>query len=90
MLGVSPDSARSHQNFAAKHQLPFRLLSDPEHKVAEAYGAWGEKSFMGRKTTGIIRSTFLIDGKGVIRKAWRKVRVNGHAAEVLEEAKGLG
>jgi peroxiredoxin Q/BCP len=89
VFGVSPDGASSHRKFASKHELPFRLLSDPEHEVADAYGAWGEKTFMGRKSMGIIRSTFLIDAGGTIRKVWRKVRVKGHAAEVLEAAKAL-
>ncbi len=89
VLGVSPDSASSHRKFTSKHELPFRLLSDPEHEVADAYGVWGEKTFMGRKSMGIIRSTFLIDAGGTIRKVWRKVRVEGHAAEVLEAARAL-
>ncbi len=82
ILGVSPDSADSHRRFKAKHDLNFPLLVDADHAVAEAYGVWKEKSMYGRKYWGIERSTFLIDGAGVIREVWRKVRPKGHAEEV--------
>lgn len=84
VLGVSPDSEKSHQKFIAKHELPFQLLVDDDHAVAEAYGAWGEKSLYGRKFMGIIRSTFLIGPDGTLEKAWPKVKVAGHVDEVLE------
>ncbi len=74
----------SHDKFKAKHELDFLLLSDPEHEVAEAYGAWGDKVLYGKKFKGIIRSTFVIDPKGKIVRAERKVSVKGHAADVLE------
>ena len=87
VLGVSPDSDKSHQKFIAKHGLPFPLLVDEGHAVAEKFGAWGEKSLYGRKFMGIIRSTFLIGGDGKVTKVWPKVKVNGHVAEVLEAVK---
>ena len=73
VIGISPDNAHSHQRFRAKYNLPFVLLSDPEHVVAEKYGAWGEKSFMGKKSIGIIRSHFVIDEQGKIVDAQIKV-----------------
>ncbi len=85
VLGVSRDSTASHQKFKAKFDLPFALLSDPETKVLEAYGAWGEKVMYGKKVTGVIRSTVLIDEEGKIQKVWPKVKVDGHAEEVLGE-----
>lgn len=84
VLGVSCDSEKSHQKFAAKHDLPFPLLVDEDHRVAEAYGAWGEKSLYGRKFMGLIRSTFLIGADGKVAKSWRKVKVAGHIDEVIE------
>ena len=83
VLGVSPDSAVSHQKFKAKYSLPFPLLADQDHKVAEAYGAWGEKSMYGRKYRGILRTTFLIGKDGKITRVFEKVKPKGHAAEVL-------
>lgn len=83
ILGICPDSVESHSKFALKFLLPFKLLSDPEHAVAEKYGAWGEKVQYGKRTMGIIRSTFLIDRKGMIKKIFPKVKVDGHAEEVL-------
>ncbi|MER2560204.1 MAG: thioredoxin-dependent thiol peroxidase [Myxococcaceae bacterium] len=83
VLGVSPDSEKSHQNFIAKFNLPFPLLVDTDHSLAEAYGAWGEKSLYGRKFLGIIRSTFLIAPDGSIAHAWPKVKVDGHSEDVL-------
>lgn len=84
-MGVSPDSIESHLRFIRKHGLPFALLSDPDHAVAEAYGAWGEKTVMGRKTVGIIRSSFLIGPDGTLEKIWRNVRAEPHPAQVLAE-----
>lgn len=83
VLGVSPDSAVSHQKFKAKYSLPFPLLADQDHKVAEAYGAWGEKSMYGRQYQGILRTTFLIGKDGKIARVFEKVKPKGHAAEVL-------
>ncbi len=83
LLGVSADSAASHQKFIAKHTLPFPLLVDADHAVAEKYGAWGEKSLYGRKYFGIIRSTFLIGPDGKLAHVWPKVKVAGHNGEVL-------
>ncbi len=84
VLGVSPDSIRSHQNFKSKHELNFTLLSDPEHQVAEAYGAWGKKKMYGREYMGIIRSTFIIGKDGVVKYVFPKVKPAGHAEEVLK------
>ena len=83
VLGVSPDSPSSHLRFRQRQGLTFPLLSDPERKVASMYGAYGEKKMYGRTTMGIIRSTFLIDEEGVVRKVWRGVRAKGHVDEVL-------
>ena len=84
VIGVSPDSIKSHLKFKENHSLNFMLLSDPEHKLSEAFGAWGEKSMYGRKYFGIIRSTFILDENDEIKKEWRKVKVKGHVDEVLE------
>src|SRR5687767_13306544 len=83
VIGVSRDSVESHQKFKEKYQLSFPLASDTDGSVTEAYGVWGEKSMYGRKYMGIERATFLIDKNGIIRDIWRKVKVPGHAAEVL-------
>lgn len=83
VLGVSPDSVASHQKFATKQGLPFSLLADPEHALADAYGVWGEKSLYGRKFMGLIRATFLIGPEGKVARVWPKVKVAGHVAEVL-------
>ena len=83
VLGVSPDSEASHKKFADKFKLPFTLLSDPDHAIAEAYGTYGEKKFMGRTYMGILRTTFLIDEKGKIKKVFEKVKPDEHAREVL-------
>jgi peroxiredoxin Q/BCP len=83
VLGVSADSVDSHQKFASKHSLSFELLSDPEHKLLEAFGVWGEKKFMGKLFMGVTRSTFLLDSSGKTIKAWHKVKSVGHAQEVL-------
>jgi peroxiredoxin Q/BCP len=84
VLGVSPDDVTSHQKFKQKYRLPFPLLADRDHRVAERYGAWGEKSMYGRRYFGIKRSTFVIDEAGRITKVFEKVKPKGHAAQVLE------
>ena len=83
VLGVSTDSAKSHDKFVEKFKLPFTLLADEDKKIVEAYGVWGEKSFMGRKYMGTHRVTFLIGGDGRIKKIWPQVKPDEHAAEVL-------
>ena len=83
IVGVSKDSVANHARFKAKYDLNFTLGSDPDGAVVEAYGVWVEKAMYGRKYMGIERSTFLIDGRGIVRRVWRKVKVPGHAAEVL-------
>jgi len=89
IVGASKDSPARHDKFIAKHDLNFKLVSDEEGTLCEAYGVWQLKKFMGREFMGIVRATFLIDAKGVIREIWPKVKVKGHAAEVLEAAKAL-
>ena len=84
VLGVSPDSEASHKKFETKYKLPFTLLADKEHAIADAYGVWGEKKFMGRTYMGVLRTTFLIDEKGKIKKVFEKVKPEDHASEVLE------
>ena len=90
VIGVSPDSVESHAKFRKKYDLAVRLAADADKAVANAYGVWVENSMYGRKYMGVERSTFLIDGKGRIARSWRKVKVPGHAEEVLEAAKALG
>jgi peroxiredoxin Q/BCP len=90
VLGVSPDSVKSHDKFKLKYGLPFPLLSDPEHQVAELYGAWGEKKMYGRTYMGIIRSTFVIDEEGRIVKVFPKVKPKNHSQEVLAVLAGAG
>jgi peroxiredoxin Q/BCP len=90
--GVSPDNASSHRRFREKYDLPFTLLSDVDHAVAEKYGAWQEKTNYGRTYMGIVRSTYLIDPEGRIARAWPKVKADGHAADALtalEEERAL-
>jgi peroxiredoxin Q/BCP len=89
VVGISKDSVKRHDNFKAKHTLPFTLGSDANGDVCECYGVWKEKKLYGRVFMGIERTTFLIDGEGVVRNVWRKVRVPGHVAQVLEAAKAL-
>lgn len=89
IVGISPDSVRKHDNFKARHGLGVTLAADPDHKVAEAWGVWAEKTMFGRKYMGVERATFLIGRDGRIARAWRKVRVDGHAAAVLEAARSL-
>jgi peroxiredoxin Q/BCP len=89
VLGVSPDSEKSHQNFIAKFSLPFQLLVDPDNTLSTAYGAWGEKSMYGRSYMGVIRSTFLIAPDGTLAHAWPKVKVEGHSDDVLATIQAL-
>lgn len=89
LLGVSPDSPASHRKFREKHGLDVRLLSDEEHRVAEAYGLWVEKSMYGRTYMGVERATFLIDTSGKVARSWLKVKVPGHADEVLEAVRAM-
>lgn len=89
VLGVSPDDVASHAAFASKYGLPFTLLADPGHKVADAYGAWGTKSLYGKPVTGILRSTFLIGPDGKVLHVWKRPKTEIHADEVLGKLKGL-
>jgi len=83
VVGVSPDTVKSHDKFKVKYSLPFALLSDPDHQVAETYGAWGEKKMYGKTYEGILRSTFVIDEEGKIRKVFANVKPKNHSEEVL-------
>ena len=83
VLGVSTDGIPSHEKFRAKHGLNYPLLTDPDHAVHEAYGAWGEKKLYGKVSVGCIRTTVLVDADGVVREIWSKVRVKGHAEDVI-------
>jgi peroxiredoxin Q/BCP len=89
VIGISPDSLKKHAHFRKKHGLTTTLAADEAREAIEAYGVWGEKTMFGRKYMGVVRSTFLIDREGKIDRIWRKVRVPGHAEEVLESAKTL-
>lgn len=89
IIGISKDSAVRHDKFKAKHDLNFILASDENGTACEDFGVWKEKSMYGKKFMGIERSTFVIDGDGIIQKAWRKVKVKGHVAEVLEAVRTL-
>ena len=89
VLGISRDSLKSHENFKAKLELPFELVSDPEEKACEAFGVMKLKNMYGKQVRGIERSTFLIDGEGAIAREWRGVKVPGHAEEVLTAARAL-
>jgi peroxiredoxin Q/BCP len=89
VIGISKDSVARHDKFKAKYELPFTLASDEDGAVCEKYGTWVEKSLYGRKYMGIDRATFLIDGTGTVRKAWRKVKVPGHVEAVLDALKAL-
>jgi peroxiredoxin Q/BCP len=89
VIGVSPDSVKSHDKFAAKHNLSVVLAADEEHKALEAYGVWKEKSMYGKTSMGVERSTFLIDKAGKVAEIWRKVKVPGHAEAVLKAAQAL-
>ncbi len=89
ILGVSRDSLKSHENFKAKQGFPFELLSDQDETLCRQFDVIHEKNMYGRKVMGIVRSTFLIDSKGVLRQEWRKVRVKGHVDEVLDAVRAL-
>jgi len=89
VLGVSPDSTESHRKFKDKHGIAVTLLSDPDRRVLQAYGAWGTKKMYGKEHQGVIRSTFIIDPAGRIVRIWRRVRVKGHVDEVLGEVRSL-
>jgi peroxiredoxin Q/BCP len=83
VLGVSTDDVGSHAKFKSKYNLPFTLLSDPGHQVADQYGVWGKKKFMGREFEGVQRVTYLIDEQGIVKQVWPKVNPEGHADEIL-------
>jgi thioredoxin-dependent peroxiredoxin len=85
ILGVSPDNVASHQRFRSKYELPFTLLADPDHTVAEDYGVWGDRKFAGKTYKGITRSTFVIDADGNVARAMRGIKPAGHAAAVLDD-----
>jgi peroxiredoxin Q/BCP len=89
ILGVSADPVKAQDTFKKKHKLKLALLSDETHKMLEAYGAWGQKSMYGKTFTGVLRTTYLIGADGRIARVWPKVKVDGHAAEVLEAAQAL-
>ncbi len=89
ILGVSPDDTRSHEEFATKFELPFTLLADTERQVCEAFGVWKEKNMYGRKSMGVERTTFVIDGQGIVRAIFPRVKVDGHSDAVLETLRGL-
>lgn len=89
VIGISPDSCESHRKFSDKHNLTVTLLSDPEHIVLEKFGVWKPKKLYGREFLGVVRSTFLIDPKGIIRHIWNKVKVQGHIQEVIEKIKDI-
>jgi peroxiredoxin Q/BCP len=89
VIGISPDSVKSHGKFRAKHDLRVVLLADEDRKAIEAYGVWGEKKMYGRTFMGVIRSTFLIGKNGKVARAWHNVKVPGHAEEVLAAARDL-
>ncbi len=84
VLGISPDPAEAHQRFVDKYDLPHTLLSDPDRKVMEKYGAWGEKNMYGKKTVGVIRSTVLVGPSGRVAKHWKRVQAKKHAEQVLK------
>lgn len=89
VIGISKDSVESHEKFAAKHNLEVTLASDERNSVCEAYDVWVEKNMYGKQYMGVQRDTYLIDNKGVIKQIWRKVKVDGHAQEVLDAARAL-
>ncbi len=88
VVGVSPDSVESHRRFAEKYGLPFPLIADPEKKILQAYGVWGEKKNYGRTYMGVHRTTFLIDGEGIITHVITKVKTKDHAAQILQALNG--
>lgn len=90
VFGVSPDDAASHNKFRDKFSLNFPLLADPDHQMAESYGAWREKNNYGKKYMGVVRSTYVIDSAGKVSKVWKRVSVDGHEQQVLEHLRTLG
>jgi thioredoxin-dependent peroxiredoxin len=90
VVGVSPDDIKKHQKFESKYSLPFTLLADPEHKIIDAYGVWGEKNLYGRKYMGLHRTTFVIDEKGIIRKIFLKPRSKQHAEDIIKAWEKIG
>ena len=90
VLGVSPDAVDSHAQFVKKYELPFPLLADTDHSVCELFGVWKEKSMYGKKYMGVERTTFVIDGKGIVRHIFPKVKVDGHSPAVLETLRACG
>jgi peroxiredoxin Q/BCP len=89
VIGISKDDASSHEKFKKKYNLPFYLLSDPDHKVIEKYGAWKEKKMFGKSSMGIARITYIIDEEGIIQKAYDKVKPEAHGEEILEDLKSI-
>jgi len=89
VVGVSPDSVASHKKFVDKYDLPFTLVADPDRQVCEQYGVWKEKNLYGKKSMGVERTTFIIDGQGIVRKIFRRVKVDGHSEAVLEVIQSL-
>jgi thioredoxin-dependent peroxiredoxin len=89
VLGVSPDDVLKHKKFEKKYDLPFTLLADPEHKIIDKYGVWGEKNLYGRKYMGLFRTTFLIDEKGIIRKIFKKPKSAQHSEDIVKAWKAL-
>jgi thioredoxin-dependent peroxiredoxin len=89
VIGVSPDSTKSHRKFKDKHQLPYTLIADEDHSIAESYGVWGEKTNYGRTYMGILRTTFVIDRDGKIAKVFEKVKPENHGEQVAEAVEGL-
>lgn len=89
IFGISPDTVESHEKFRDKFDLNFPLLADPDHKIAEKYGAWREKNMYGKKSMGIQRSTFVIDAAGKVAKLWKRVKVDGHDEQVLKALQDL-
>lgn len=86
VVGISPDDVKSHEKFIGKFSLPYTLIADPDKKIIEAYGVWGEKNMYGRKYMGLLRTTFLVDEKGLIKHVFRKPRVRKHAEEIIAKA----
>ncbi len=90
VVGVSPDDVQKHARYQAKYDLPFTLVADPDHKIIDKYGVWGEKNMYGRKYMGLFRTTFVIDEKGTIIKVFKKPKVRQHAEEIVEKTKNPG
>jgi len=89
VVGVSPDGVETHKKFETKYELPFTLLADPDHQVCELYGVWQEKNNYGKKSMGVVRSTFVIDADRIVRKFYPRVKVDGHSDKILEILRGL-